>query len=156
MQVGLTCWFEWKMKFVSTSPWCLWGLEGLKASQVATKPKRAQCSGLDASRTSKLGGAWSSLQPKKTQPSAWDVIGMNSVRHVSELWLWMKILVAEFSQLRTLCHGQGYVNRGDGMIRFSWRNFSAGIRATWWREKGNTVIIYYVYATSSKNLGKGI
>lgn len=60
VQVGLTCWLGWRP--VSPSPWCLWGLEGLEAPWVAMEKERAQCLGLDACGTPKLGGARSLSQ----------------------------------------------------------------------------------------------
>lgn len=55
MQVGLTCWFGWRP--VGPSPWSLQGMEELGVPWVAMAKKRAQCLGLDACGTPKLGGA---------------------------------------------------------------------------------------------------
>lgn len=138
VQVGLICWLGWRP--VSPSPWCLWGLEGLEAPWVAMEKERAQCLGLDACGTPKLGGARSLSQ----NTSFCKLCG-----HCNEQWEKRQPVLAGNEDLG------GWIFTAENpppwaevhnysrrvRIQFSWRNYSAGLRVTQQREKGNAVII---------------
>lgn len=67
---------------------------------------------------------------------------MSNERKGSQFWLGMKILVAEFSQLRTPHLGQRSIITGEGRGS-SFLGEIAGLRVTQQREKDNAVIINF-------------
>lgn len=140
MQVGLTCWSGWRP--VSPSPRCLRGLEWLGAPWVGG-------SGKEEASVLRLEYLWDTkagkciiLIPKHLILQivwllGWAMRGKRQPVLAGNEDFGGWIFTAENSPLWAEVHNY----RRWGRFQFSWRNYSAGLRVTQQKEKGNAVII---------------